>query len=401
MAEAQLLAAVVVDPVGLVEHEQPRPLAGADLVERRPRPRAVIATISSSSTDASTTWTMRSARRVSSSVAPNASTSWWGSLRMKPTVSVMRYGRPSSRMARVFGSSVWNSRSRTPTVAPVSGVEQRRLARVRVARQRDLRQVAALALGAHDGARALDVAQLAAQRGDPVARQAAVGLELGLARAARPDAALAAAGAETLEVRPQAAHAGEVVLELGELDLELALRALRVPGEDVEDDRGAVDDRDPDLLLEVAALARRQLVVDRDEVRVGRLGLRLDLLELARPEVGVRVRLVAVLDGLADGRDARGAAAARAARRGRRPPGGRRSRRRAASRGRWAGRRRCAMGSLVRVVRVAWAPVQSRSHREARGRRCRSRAWRGPRRPARPLAWVGRQRTARREGEPA
>jgi hypothetical protein len=125
-----------------------------------------------------------------------------------------------------------------------------------------------------------------------------------LTSSAGADAALAAARAEALEVRPQAAHAREVVLELGELDLELALRALRVPGEDVEDDRGAVDDRHPELLLEVAPLARRELVVDRDEVRVRTLGRLLDLLELARPEVRVRVRGVAVLDGLADGRDA-------------------------------------------------------------------------------------------------
>ena len=112
---------------------------------------------------------------------------------------------------------------------------------------------------------------------------------------------------EALEVRPQAAHAREVVLELRELDLELALGAVRVPGEDVEDHRGAVDDRHPELLLEVALLARAELVVAGDDVRVGLLGGRLDLLELARAEVGVRVRLLAVLDDLADDGDARGA----------------------------------------------------------------------------------------------
>ena len=50
-----------------------------------------------------------------------------------------------------------------------------------------------------------------------------------------------------------------------------------------------------------------ELVVDGDEVRVGRLGRRLELLELARAEVGVGVRPVAVLDGLADDGDAGGA----------------------------------------------------------------------------------------------
>ena len=108
-------------------------------------------------------------------------------------------------------------------------------------------------------------------------------------------------------MRPQAAHAGHVVLELRELDLELALGAVRVPGEDVEDHRGAVDDRHPELLLEVALLARAELVVAGDDVRVGRLRGLLDLDELAGAEVRVRMRLLAVLDDLPDDRDAGGA----------------------------------------------------------------------------------------------
>ena len=39
-------------------------------------------------------------------------------------------------------------------------------------------------------------------------------------------------------------------------DLRLALPALRVLGEDVEDQRGAVDDLDLDDVLELAQLAR-------------------------------------------------------------------------------------------------------------------------------------------------
>ena len=77
----------------------------------------------------------------------------------------------------------------------------------------------ALALGAHHLAPRLGPLEAALQRGDAVARQAAVGLDLALARAPGTDAA-----AEALEVRPQAAHAREVVLELRELDLELPLR---------------------------------------------------------------------------------------------------------------------------------------------------------------------------------
>ncbi len=181
-------------------------------------------------------------------------------------------------------------------------VEQRRLAGVGVADERDRRQRGALALGALHGAGALDVLQAALERGDAIAREAAVGLDLRLAGAPRADAA-----AEALEVGPQPAHAREVVFELGELDLELALGAVRMRGEDVEDHGRAVDDRHADGLLEVALLARRQLVVAGDQVRVGGLRGGLRLGDLAGPEVSVRVRRFAALDHLADDADAGGA----------------------------------------------------------------------------------------------
>ena len=102
---------------------------------------------------------------------------------------------------------------------------------------------------------------------------------------------------------PQPPHAGEVVLELGELDLELALGRVGVVGEDVEDHRGAVDHRHPQCRLEVALLARRELVVAGDQVGVDALGLGLDVVELAAPEVAVRVGRLAHLGHLARGRD--------------------------------------------------------------------------------------------------
>ena len=70
---------------------------------------------------------------------------------------------------------------------------------------------------------------------------------------------------------PQPAHAGQVVLELGQLDLELALGRVGVVGEDVEDHRGAVDHRHAERRLEVALLARRELVVAGDQVGVAAL----------------------------------------------------------------------------------------------------------------------------------
>src|SRR3954470_24891036 len=306
VAVAQLLAALIVDAVGLVEHEQPRPVARADLVEHaldraQHLDHLVLGDRRVDDVDdevGEARLLERRAARVDELVGQLADEADGVGDEVRPPVEAHRARVRVERVEEAVADAHLGAGER---------VEQRRLAGVRVAGERDLRQLAALALGAHRRPRGLDLAQLAAQRGDPVAGETAVGLELGLAGAAGADAALAAAGAEALEVRPQAAHAGEVVLELGELDLELALRALRVPGEDVEDDRGAVDDRHPELLLEVAPLARRELVVDRDEVRVGAPGLVLDLRELARAEVRVRVRRVAVLDRLADRRDPRGA----------------------------------------------------------------------------------------------
>ena len=79
-------------------------------------------------------------------------------------------------------------------------------------------------------------------------------------------------------MRPQPAHAGKVVLELGQLDLELALGRVGVVGEDVEDHRGAIDHGHAERLLEVALLARAELVVARDDVCVRRGQLRPQLL---------------------------------------------------------------------------------------------------------------------------
>src|ERR1019366_10826802 len=97
--------------------------------------------------------------------------------------------------------------------------------------------------------------QPAAQRGAPVARQPPVGLDLALPRSPRADSA-----AEALEVCPQSAHSREVVFQLSKLDLQLALRAARVRGEDVEDHRRAIDHGQPQRLLQISLLARGQLV---------------------------------------------------------------------------------------------------------------------------------------------
>src|SRR5487761_1644985 len=210
---------------------------------------------SGSGSEPSTTCRIRSACATSSSVARNASTSWCGRCRTKPTVSVsVNCLPPGVRAWRTAESSVANSESATSTPDPVS-----RLSR-------------------------LDLP--------------AVGLDLRLAGAAGPDAAAAGhppAGLAGQRLAP-AAQPGQQVLQLGQLDLRLALLAAGVLSEDVQDQRGAVDHLHPDDALEAAQLARAELAVA--DHRVGAdLGHDLgELGSLPGPHVGGRIRPAATLD---------------------------------------------------------------------------------------------------------
>src|SRR6202012_3757438 len=95
------------------------------------------------------------------------------------------------------------------------------------------------------GADLVHVADLAAQFGHPPADAPAVALQLRLTRATQTHTAVAAAGPATglpgQRVTP-ATQAGQQVLQLGQLDLGLALLGGGVLGEDVQDQRGPVDD---------------------------------------------------------------------------------------------------------------------------------------------------------------
>src|SRR2546430_865258 len=84
-------------------------------------PRTAAICASGSASDPSTACRMRSASAVSSSVDRNASISWCGRCRTKPTVSVRVNARPEGVSARrTAGSRVANSASSTRTPAPVS-----------------------------------------------------------------------------------------------------------------------------------------------------------------------------------------------------------------------------------------------------------------------------------------
>ena len=159
---------------------------------------------------------------------------------------------------------------------------------------------ALLALGL---AGALELLELAAELGDLGVDPTPVGLDLRLTGATATDALTAGDATTGLpgEVATPAAQALLHVVELGELDLGLALLGLRVLGEDVEDQPGAVDRLDLELVLEVAQLAGRQVAVEDHRVGAGGLDDLEEALDLAATDEGRGVgRLTTLVDRVED-----------------------------------------------------------------------------------------------------
>lgn len=135
--------------------------------------------------------------------------------------------------------------------------------------------------------------------GHPLANAPPVGLDLGLTGTAQTHAAGAAAGTTTglpgHRFTP-ASQARQHVFHLGKRDLGFTFSAGGVLSEDVEDQRGAVDDFDLDRLFQRGQLCRGQLAVADDGVGAGGKHDLAKLLRLAGADVGRRVGLVAALD---------------------------------------------------------------------------------------------------------
>ena len=166
-----------------------------------------------------------------------------------------------------------------PDLGAGQRVQQRRLAGVGVAGEGDPRQRGALAPGAHHAAVALEPAEPAAQGRDPVAGEAAVGLDLALARAPGADAAVhAPAPRRSRWVQSPRMRAmlysswASSTCSLPSAEWAWSAKMSRITA--VRSITGT-----PERRLEVALLARRQLVVAGDQVGVAGG----DLLLSARP----------------------------------------------------------------------------------------------------------------------
>src|SRR5262249_40678336 len=160
---------------------------------------------------------------------------------------------------------------------------ERRLAGVGVTdeRDRDVRDLGTLLAVQLTGP--LDLGEAGAQPQQALAHPPTGDLELSFAGATR-----AGATPEPREMRPRARQARQEVVELRQLDLQLALEAAGAGGEDVEDQLAAVEHLDVEALGEGALLAWAQVLVD-DHHRGAMLthGL-LELLDLALADEGGR-----------------------------------------------------------------------------------------------------------------
>ncbi len=174
-------------------------------------------------------------------------------------------------------------------------VQERRLADIRVPGERDRRRFCAASFLPPHVALFSQFGEAPAQDRDAAPSDPPVGLELRLAGPARPDPA-----AEALEVLPEAPHPRQVVLELRELHLQLAVGGSRVLGEDVQDQLRAVHDPRLERVLECPLLHGVELAVDEQHLGVRVLVSPLEVLQLALAEVGAALGAVAVLNHLCD-----------------------------------------------------------------------------------------------------
>src|SRR5437667_10769887 len=125
---------------------------------------------------------------------------------------------------------------------------------------------------------------------NPGSNSSSVGLELRLARTARPDSA-----AEPRKRSAGADQSWQQVFQLRQFDLQLAFAGSRASREDVENELRAIDDLTADFFFDLPELRRRELVVEHDHVDVGLGGGGGQCRHLPRSEKGRRIGLEPLL----------------------------------------------------------------------------------------------------------
>ncbi len=145
-------------------------------------------------------------------------------------------------------------------------VHESRFSRVRIADQSDGRVGYLGSAVPMQAAGSRHLFEALAQGHDPLSNAAAIDFQLGLSGAARTDTS-----AQPRQVLPMAGQARQEVLELGQLDLQLARLRTSTPGEDIQDELSSIDDFDVEPVLEIPLLRRSELVVENYECGPDRL----------------------------------------------------------------------------------------------------------------------------------
>ena len=176
---------------------------------------------------------------------------------MNPTVSAKRTKRPARGRRGAASGRAWRTvgRRRTPPFPPARDmpVQQRRFADVGVADERNERgRISRCATGPP---RTPHVFERIAERRDAVGDAAPVDLEFRFTGSTRSDTA-----AQPREFGTGADEVRLAVPQLREFDLQFSFATARTLGKDVQDDGGAVDDRQVDHRFERGALPRPQIV---------------------------------------------------------------------------------------------------------------------------------------------
>ena len=161
-------------------------------------------------------------------------------------------------------------------------VEQRRLAGVGVADQRDDRVWNVLAAGAMQRSRLLDGLEIALDADHPLLNEASVGFDLRFAGTAEK----AEAAALAFQVGPGTHETRLLVIQMREFDLQRALGGARAPAEDLQDQPGPVDNLGLEFFLEIALLHRRKRSIHHDEVDLLVLHPLREFGDLAFAEIG-------------------------------------------------------------------------------------------------------------------
>ena len=131
---------------------------------------------------------------------------------------------------------------------------------------------------------------------DFLGNETAVGLNLAFAGSAHTDTAPLA-----FEVGPETGEPREHILQLSQFDLRFGDGGACPAGEDVENQRGAVEDTAVESPLEVAELSRREFVVENDKIGVEGVLVFNDLLQFAAADIGAAVGSVEFLDDCLEG----------------------------------------------------------------------------------------------------